>query len=98
MKGFLDSAMQETWVQSLGWKEPLEKGMATHLSIVAGEFHGQRSLVGYSLWSHKELDTTKRRTHTKTSDVEHLFHVRAGICIQFFFFLKKLYLFILIGG
>ena len=29
------SAMQETWVQSLGQKDPLEKGMATHSSILA---------------------------------------------------------------
>ena len=28
-------AMQETGVQSLGWKVPLEKGMATHSSILA---------------------------------------------------------------
>ena len=28
-------AMQETWVQSLGWKDPLEEEMATHSSIVA---------------------------------------------------------------
>ena len=28
-------AMQETWVQSLGWEHPLEKGMATHSSILA---------------------------------------------------------------
>ena len=28
-------AMQETRVQSLGWEEPLEKGMATHSSILA---------------------------------------------------------------
>ena len=28
-------AMQETWVQSLGWKDPLEKEMATHFSILA---------------------------------------------------------------
>ena len=28
-------AMQETWVQSLGWKDPLEKGMTTHSSILA---------------------------------------------------------------
>ena len=28
-------AMQETWVQSLGWKDTLEKGMATHSSILA---------------------------------------------------------------
>ena len=28
-------AMQETWVQSLGWEDPLEKGMATCSSILA---------------------------------------------------------------
>ena len=28
-------AMQETWVQSLGWKDPLEKATATHSSILA---------------------------------------------------------------
>ena len=27
-------AIQETWVQSLGWKDPMEKGMATHFSIL----------------------------------------------------------------
>ena len=29
------SEMWETWVQSLGWEDPLEKGMATHSSILA---------------------------------------------------------------
>ena len=28
-------AMRESWVQSLGWEDPLEKGMATHSSILA---------------------------------------------------------------
>ena len=28
-------AMQETWVQSLGWEDPLDKGMAMHSSILA---------------------------------------------------------------
>ena len=28
-------AMQETWVRSLGWEDPLEEGMATHTSILA---------------------------------------------------------------
>ena len=28
-------AMQETWVRSLGWQDPLEEGMATHSSILA---------------------------------------------------------------
>ena len=27
--------MQETWVRSLGWEDPLEEGMATHSSILA---------------------------------------------------------------
>ena len=40
--------MQETWVCSLGWEDPLEKEMATHFSILPGESHGQRSLAGYS--------------------------------------------------
>ena len=30
-------AMQETWVQSLGWEDPLEEGMTTHSSILAWE-------------------------------------------------------------
>ena len=42
--------MWETWVQSLGWEDTLEEGVATHSSILAGESHGQRSLVGYSPW------------------------------------------------
>jgi len=29
------STMRETWVQSLGWEDPLEKGMATHSTILA---------------------------------------------------------------
>ena len=28
-------AMQETWVESLGWADPLEEGMATHFRILA---------------------------------------------------------------
>ena len=47
---------KETQVHSLGWEDPLEKGMATHSSILAEEFHGQRSLAGYSPWGPKELE------------------------------------------
>ena len=35
-------AMQETWVRSLGWEDPLEKGKDTHL-FWPGELHGQYS-------------------------------------------------------
>ena len=41
--------MQETWVQSLRREDPLEKVMATISVFLPGEFHGQRSLAGYSL-------------------------------------------------
>ena len=34
-------AMQETWVRSLGWEDPLEKGMATHSVFLSGKFHRQ---------------------------------------------------------
>ena len=44
-------AMQETQFQSLGWKDTLEKGVATHSSILAGEF--------YNPWCHKESDMTE---------------------------------------
>ena len=92
-------AMQETPVWFLGWEDPLEKGLATHPSILGlpwwlrwerihlqcgrcgfdpwvgkipwrrawqptlvflpGESHGQRGLVVYNPWGHKELDTTE---------------------------------------
>ena len=48
-------AMQETLVQLLGWEDPLEKEMVIHFHILSGEFHGQRSLVGYSPWGHKRV-------------------------------------------
>ena len=53
-------AMRETWVQSLVWEDPLEENLATHSSILAGEFHGQRGLASCSPWSCKESDTTER--------------------------------------
>ena len=52
-------AMQDTRVQSLGLENSLDKVIATHSSVLPGEFHEQSSLVGYSLWDHKELDTTE---------------------------------------
>ena len=41
---------QETWVQSLGWGDPLEKEMATYSSILAWEIPRQRSLAGYTVY------------------------------------------------
>ena len=51
--------MRETWVQSLGQEDPLEKGMATHSSILAWRIHGQKSLEGHSLWGQPSCDPQK---------------------------------------
>ena len=52
--------MQETWLQSLGWEDPLEKEMATYSSTLAWKIPGQRSLVGCSPWDPEESDMTER--------------------------------------
>ena len=49
-----------TWIQSLGQKDPLEEGMATHSSILASYSHGQKSLAAYkSMGVAKESDSTE---------------------------------------
>ena len=47
--------MRETWVRSLGWEDPLEKGKATHSSILVWRIHGL-----YGPWGLKESDTTEQ--------------------------------------
>ena len=44
---------------TLGGEDALEKGIATHSRTLAGESHGQRSLVSYNPWGCKELDVTE---------------------------------------
>ena len=55
-------AMQETrfdlWVRKIPWR----RGWLPTPVFLPGEFHGQRSLVGYSPWGHKESDTTELLT------------------------------------
>ena len=60
--------MRETGVRALGWEDSLEKEMAIHSSTLPGKSHGQRSLVGYSLWGRKESGTTER-LHFQTEDL-----------------------------
>ena len=47
-------AMRETWVQSLGWEDPLEKEKATHSSILTWR------IPWTSPWDHKESDTAEQ--------------------------------------
>ena len=51
--------MQDVQIWSLDQWDPLEKEMATHASILAWKPHEQRSLAGYSPWSHKASDKTE---------------------------------------
>ena len=45
--------MQIPWVRKIPWRKAR---LATPV-FLSGEFHGQRSLVGYNPWGHKESDT-----------------------------------------
>ena len=53
------------WFDPWVWKIPSEKEMATHSVFLPGKFHGQRSLAGYSPWSHKETDMAKRLNNNR---------------------------------
>ena len=53
------TTMWETQVQSLGREIPWGRKWQPTPAFLPGEFHEQRSLGGYSLWGHKESDTTE---------------------------------------
>ena len=55
------STMWETRVRALGWEDPRRrKWQSTPVLSLPGKSHGQRSLVGYSLWGRKESDTIEQ--------------------------------------
>ena len=55
-------AIQETRIRSLGQEDPLEKERPPSPVFLPGEFHGQRSLAGYSPWGPKESDMMEQLT------------------------------------
>ena len=73
--------MQKTRVQSLGWEDPLEKGMATYSGILAWEIPW-RSLVGYNPWGHKELETTKQLTPSPSTSYGLHYTLRIAMLAQ----------------
>ena len=62
-------AMQETWVQSLGWENPLERKWLPTPVFLLGKSHGQGSLVGYSPLGCKKSDTTEQLSTAQHSDI-----------------------------
>ena len=61
--------MQKTWVLSLGWKDPLEKEMATHFSILAGENPIERGVWQARVYGVAELDTTEQLNTTTGTNI-----------------------------
>ena len=51
--------MQETQVLSLGWEDPLEEEMVTHLSILAGKSHGQEEPSGLQFMGWQKSQTRR---------------------------------------
>ena len=47
-----------SWVRKIPWR----RAWLPTPEFLPGEFHGQRSLAGYSAWGHKELDMTEQLT------------------------------------
>jgi len=63
-------AMQETQVQSLGQKDPLEKGMATHFSILAWRIPWTEEADRLQSMGLQESDTTEQLTlHTSNMQI-----------------------------
>ena len=58
--------MQETWVRSLGWEDPLEVGMATQFSILAWRIPQTEEPGSYSPWGCKKSDTIEVTEHART--------------------------------
>ena len=53
----------DPWVRKIPWNRKWQPTLV----FLSGKFHGQRSLAGYSLWGHKELEMTE---HACTKDVK----------------------------
>ena len=66
--------MWETWVWSLDREDPLEKGMATHSSLLAWRIPWTEEPGGCSPWDHKESDTTEWLTiqHSTTKQTKNI--------------------------
>ena len=85
---------RRTGLDPLVGKIPWRRKWLTTPIFLPGEFHGQRSLVGY-LWGHKELDTTEglihthTHTHTPHHTTPHTHNLDLKWCLIYLKFLPK---------
>ena len=83
-------AMQETWTRSLVRFPWRRRAWQPTPVFWPGEFHGQRSLVGYSPWGHKDLDTAEQLNKKKflrpliTNKTEHFFIFTGNLYFSFY--------------
>ena len=63
------------WVSSLGWENPLEKGMATPSSILAWKIPWTEEPGRLSPWVHKESDVTERLSLSLVNSQSELIHL-----------------------
>ena len=61
-------AMQETWVHSLGWDNPLEEGMATHSSILAWRILWTEKSGGLQGCEESDMAEATQHAHTRLND------------------------------
>ena len=80
------SAMRETWVRSLGWEDPLEKGKATHSSILACRIpwtvyivHGVAMNVQTATFTFRSCSSNSQSPALQESMVQHIASLRPEI-------------------
>ena len=79
-------AVQETWVRSLSWDDPLEEGMAVHSSILAWRIPMDRG--AWRATVHEVPKSWTRLKRLRTHALAHLYGVDADGKYNYYFFLK----------
>ena len=73
--------MQKTWVQSLGQEDSWRRAWQPTPVFLPGEFHGQRSLAGYSPWGPKESNMTEITEHALMHE-PYIFCMPHFLCVE----------------
>ena len=75
------TVMQEIQVQSLGWEAPLEKGMATHSSVLAWGIPRTDELAGYSPWGRRVRHDWATNAQRSINSIFLAFEQPGGLCV-----------------
>ena len=83
-------AMQETWVWSLGWEDPLEKGMATHSSILAWRMDRK------AWWATVQGGGSQKVRHDQVTNTSFSLRLRSVMCFKSLrnCLIKKIFIFV----